>query len=346
MSGNDADDADELACKPKATSQEADRSPKPAALGRDGGGLADLLATGTPKAPEPAAPRRDGESRGVGGGGSARASPRDVDRSVPPRGAARNLPRRRRRDQGREKVAQGVPRRGRAAQEEEGQEGAAPPRGPVRRRRAGGGRERPQGPLLHDGHDQGPPRPRVQVRRRAHGRLGLPPGAPRDDARAQARGRRGSAESRPRPRVPPRAQVHHDGPREGARDPRLPGHLHGRPGALGPRRGAGALAGIFTTRPESHRPAQARTAATRSSSPSAPTAARAPAASARPANSPARPPGTTPRARAGDDAPPRDERTRVPRTVGSRARASRTTATTTSRARSRARPATRTRSSA
>ena len=56
VSGNDADDADELACKPKATSQEADRSPKPAALGREGGGLADLLATGTPKAPEPAAP--------------------------------------------------------------------------------------------------------------------------------------------------------------------------------------------------------------------------------------------------------------------------------------------------
>ena len=44
--------------------------------------------------------------------------------------------------------------------------------------------------------------------------------------------------------------------------------------------------------------AQARTAATRSSSPSAPTAARAPAASARPANSPARPPGTTHPARA------------------------------------------------
>ncbi|KAH8061253.1 hypothetical protein JL721_8914 [Aureococcus anophagefferens] len=72
VSGNDADDADELACKPNATSQEADRSPKPAALGREGGGLADLLATGTPKAPEPAAPRRDGESRGVEGGGETK----------------------------------------------------------------------------------------------------------------------------------------------------------------------------------------------------------------------------------------------------------------------------------
>lgn len=130
-------------------------------------------------------------------------------------------------------------------------------------------------------------------------------------------------------------------------DPALWGH------GAAPARARGRLepaepaeAPLFATRPESHRPAQARTAATRSSSPSAPTAARAPAASARPANSPARPPGTTPRARAGDDAPPRDERTRVPRTAGSRARASRTTATTTSRARSRARPATRTRSSA
>ena len=130
-------------------------------------------------------------------------------------------------------------------------------------------------------------------------------------------------------------------------DPALWGH------GAAPARSRGRLepaepaeAPLFTPRPESHRPAQARTAATRSSSPSAPTAARAPAASARPANSPARPPGTTARARAGDDAPPRDERTRVPRTAGSRARASRTTATTTSRARSRARPATRTRSSA
>lgn len=141
-------------------------------------------------------------ARGRGTGAARRvARRRDVRRG--PRG------RRRRRDQG--QVEEGEPRRGGPPEAEEDEEAhgrGGPVRCPEPR-----GLERAEGALLHVRVDQGAPRPRVQVRRLADGRLGLPPGAPRDDARAQVR----AAAPAALPFRGPAARVERPRPRAGSR---------------------------------------------------------------------------------------------------------------------------------